>query len=71
MSTWPRAVKRRVVNEPNFETQTRPEPDFNFESQLRPESLIFRVSQDMHNCGISKKRSVRVQMQAHGLSHPK
>jgi len=31
-----------------------PSPTFIFEAQFRPKSLIYRVSQDMPNCGLSK-----------------
>jgi len=47
-------MQPRVVNGPHIEARTRPEPDIYFEARFRPESQIYRVSQDMHNCGVSK-----------------
>jgi len=50
----------RVVNKPHVEARTRPEPEitspnlaFMFKAWFRPESQIYRVSQDLHNCGAS------------------
>jgi len=57
---FPSATQNKVVNGPCCEARTRSEPEpgpsptFIFEARFRTESQIYRVSQDKHNCGVSK-----------------
>jgi len=39
---------------PKSQARTWPEPTFISETRFRPENQIYRVSQDLHNCGLSK-----------------
>jgi len=50
----------KVVNRPHVEARTRPEPEitspnlaFMFKARFRSASQIYRVSQDLRNCGAS------------------
>ena len=54
----------------NYKPEPGSSPTFIFETDWGPKAKFTEGVKDMRNCGL-KKRCVRVQLQVHGLSHPK